>query len=124
MGNYTYVSPLSIHAKAVVVMTIRHTITCDGSEVLVREANPNSYQVSIQAQANPLGKGNVLETFLKLEEAIVAAEHFCKLYTAAKTKGYYLENGHFVKPDRPKLHVGQLLNERKDPEEMLLLLEK
>ncbi|NHN29736.1 hypothetical protein [Paenibacillus agricola] len=104
-------------------MTIRHTITCDDSEVLVREIDPKSYQVSIQAQVNPLGKGNVLETFPKLEEAIVAAEHFCKLHTAAKSKGYYLENGHFVKPDRPKIHVGQLLNERKDPEAMLQLLE-
>src|SRR5665647_1222583 len=110
--------------KAVVVMTIRHTVTCDSSEVLVVETDPSSYQVSIQAQVNPLGKGNVLETFSKLDEAIIAAEHFCKLYTAAKSKGYYLENGYFVKPDRPKLHVGMLLNDRKDPEEMLQLLGK
>jgi hypothetical protein len=103
-------------------MTIRHKITCDSSEVLVREADPNSYQVSIQALVNPLGKGNVLETFPRLEEAIVAAENFCKLHSIAREKGYYLENGHFVKPDRPKIHVGQLLNERKDPEKLAELL--
>ncbi|WP_240421891.1 hypothetical protein [Paenibacillus periandrae] len=105
-------------------MTIKHSITCEGSDVLVHETESNSYQVSIQSKSNPLGKGNVLETFTRLEEAIVAAEHFCKLHAAAKEKGYYLENGHFVKPDRPKLHVGQLLNERKEPEQFLQLLEK
>jgi hypothetical protein len=105
-------------------MTIRHSISCDdGSEVLVREASTDSYQVTIQAQNNPLSQGNVLETFPKLEEAIVAAEHFCKLHAAAKGKGYYLENGHFVKPDRPKIHVGQLLQERKDPDQLAELLE-
>jgi hypothetical protein len=105
-------------------MTIRHRITCDGSEVLVRESDPNTYQVSIQAKVNPLGQGNVLETFPRLEEAIVAAEHFCKLHAAAKEKGYYLENGHFVKPDHPKIHVGQLLQERKHPDQLTALLKQ
>jgi hypothetical protein len=105
------------------VVTIRHSITCDGSEVLVHEVDPGSYQVNIQSNVNPLGKGNVLETFSRLEEAIVAAENFCKLHATAKEKGYYLENGHFVKPDRPKIHVGKLLQDKKEPEQLLQLLE-
>jgi hypothetical protein len=63
-----------------------------------------------------------LETFSRLEEAIVAAEHFCKLHAAAKEQGYHLEEGYFVRPDKPKHHVGQLLQERKSPEELALLM--
>ncbi|NOU94949.1 hypothetical protein GC093_17220 [Paenibacillus sp. LMG 31456] len=103
-------------------MTIRHSIACDSSDVLVRETGPQSYEVSIQAQVNPLGKGNVIEAFSRLEEAIVAAEHFCKLYSTAKEQGYHLEGVYFVKVDKPKHHVGQLLQERKSPDALALIL--
>jgi hypothetical protein len=103
-------------------MTIRHSIECDNSNVWVRETGPESYEVSIQAQVNPLGNGNVLETFSRLEEAIVAAEHFCTLYTTAKEQGYHLEGAYFVKVDRPKHHVGHLLKERKSPDAFSLML--
>lgn len=104
-------------------MTVKHSIPCEGSEVSVRETDKQTYQVSIQAQVNPLGTGNVLETFPTLEEAIQAAELFCKLHTAAKEKGYHLEEGHFVKPDRPSIHVGLLLYKKTMPEDMVLIME-
>ncbi|MFE5321053.1 hypothetical protein ACFQ88_20315 [Paenibacillus sp. NPDC056579] len=105
-------------------MTVKHSIPCEGSEVSVRETDKQTYQVTIQAQVNPLGKGNVLETFPSLEEAIQAAELFCKLHAAAKLKGYHLEEGHFVKPDRPRLHVGLLLYKKTMPEELVLIIEE
>ncbi|TDF95509.1 hypothetical protein [Paenibacillus piri] len=104
------------------MMTIRHSIACDGSDVLVRETGLRSFEVSIQARINPLGKGNVLETFAGLEEAVAAAEHFCKLHAAAKEQGYHLEEGYFVKVDKPKHHVGRLLQERKSPDDLAALL--
>ncbi|MFH5186384.1 hypothetical protein ACHHV8_29310 [Paenibacillus sp. TAB 01] len=104
-------------------MTIKHSIPCEGSEVTVRHTGTDTYQVSIQAVSNnPLGTGNVLETFSNLDEAIQAAELFCRLHTTAKEMGYYLDNGHFIKPDRPKLHIGTLLQEGTPPERLSLLL--
>lgn len=105
-------------------MTVKHTIPCEGSEVSVRQTEANTYQVTIQAVTNnPLGTGNVLETFSDVHEAIQAAELFCKLHAAAKEMGYYLDNGHFVKPERPKLHIGTLLQEGTPPERLVVLLQ-
>ncbi|WP_028549950.1 hypothetical protein [Paenibacillus sp. UNC451MF] len=105
-------------------MTVKHSIPCGGNEVTVRQLDMDKYQVTIQSQVNPLGTGNVLETFSGLDEAIQAADLFCKLHAAAKEMGYHLEDGHFVKPDRPKLHVGMLLQEQTMPDELIVLLEK
>lgn len=105
-------------------MTIKHTIPCEGSEVYVRETDAHTFQVSIQSQVNPLGTGNVLETFPTLEQATQAAELFCKLYAAAKQQGYHLEEGHFVKPDRPRLHVGLLLYRNMEPEQLVMVMEQ
>ncbi|MDO3678513.1 hypothetical protein [Paenibacillus ehimensis] len=91
-------------------MKVKHSIKCHGSEVLVREEG-GKYHLSIQAAANPLGSGNVLETFSDKEEAIRAAEQFCKMLTAAKEHGYYLDNGHFVKPERERIPVAFCLKE-------------
>ncbi|WP_159888580.1 hypothetical protein [Paenibacillus puerhi] len=89
-------------------MTVKHLIKCHGSEILVREED-GSYILSIQSSTNPLGFGSPLETFAEKEEAIQAADKFCNLLTAAKERGYYLENGYFVKPDKEKLSVKQCL---------------
>ncbi|GAA4868910.1 hypothetical protein GCM10023310_55750 [Paenibacillus vulneris] len=105
-------------------MTVKHSIPCGGNEVSVRQTDSDKFQVTIQSQVNPLGTGNVLETFSNLDDAIQAAELFCKLHAAAKELGYHLEDGHFVKPDRPKLHVGMLLHEQTMPDELVLLLER
>ncbi|SDE07728.1 hypothetical protein SAMN02799630_04637 [Paenibacillus sp. UNCCL117] len=94
-------------------MTVKHLIKCHGSEVLVREAD-GSYILSIQSSTNPLGFGSTLETFSDKEEAIQAAEKFCTLLSAAKERGYYLENGYFAKPDKEKLSVKQCLKKELD----------
>ncbi|WP_341418060.1 hypothetical protein [Paenibacillus filicis] len=94
-------------------MTVKHLIKCHGSEVLVREED-GSYILSIQATTNPLGFGSPLETFSEKEAAIAAAEKFCGLLTAAKERGYYLESGYFVKPDKEKLSVKLCLQQELD----------
>ncbi|PZE20245.1 hypothetical protein [Paenibacillus xerothermodurans] len=103
-------------------MKIKHTIQCDGSEVLVHETDTGVYQVSIRAHNNPLGQGNALQTFSNMDEAVASAERFCQLHAIAKANGYHLEQDHFVRPDKPGHHVGQLLAEGKSAEELEQLL--
>ncbi|WP_426449766.1 hypothetical protein ACP26L_32645 [Paenibacillus sp. S-38] len=86
-------------------MTVKHSIKCSGSEILVRETPDKQYILAIQSATNPLGFGNVLETFADKDEAIRSAELFCRSLAAAKERGYYLENGYFVKPQREKIPV-------------------
>ncbi|MBP1153911.1 MULTISPECIES: hypothetical protein [unclassified Paenibacillus] len=93
-------------------MTVKHKIKCNGSEVLVREAEDKTYQLSIQATNNPLGFGNVLETFSDIETAIKGAELFCKLLAEKKEDGYHLENDEFVKADCENIPVAGFLRER------------
>ncbi|MCZ8519696.1 MULTISPECIES: hypothetical protein [Paenibacillus] len=92
-------------------MTVKHSIKCSGSEVLVRETPEKQYILAIQSTTNPLGFGNVLETFTDKEEAIRSAELFCRSLSAAKERGYYLENGHFVKPERERIPVAACFHE-------------
>lgn len=87
---------------------IKHRIKCFDSELLVRENGKTSYELAIQSSSNPLGFGNTLHTFKSLEEGLEAAERFCKLYTAAREKGYYLKEKSFTKPDREKIEVSSL----------------
>jgi hypothetical protein len=94
-------------------MTVQHLIKCHGCEVLVREQD-GAYILSIQATTNPLGFGRPLETFSEKEAAIAAAEKFCALLTAAKERGYYLESGDFVKPDKARLSVKECLQKELD----------
>ncbi|UUZ81552.1 hypothetical protein LJK88_44175 [Paenibacillus sp. P26] len=100
-------------------MTVKHSIKCQGSEILVRETEEGQYHVAIQASNNPLGYGNVLETFADQEKAIRAAEQFCKQLAAAKERGYYLEEGHFVKPEREKIPVAAGLKEEMEVEQWI-----
>ncbi|CAG7638591.1 hypothetical protein PAESOLCIP111_03957 [Paenibacillus solanacearum] len=104
-------------------MTVVHSIPCDGSEVSVRLTPDRTYQVNIQALVNPLGTGNVLETFAEAETAVQAAELFCELHQSAKERGYHLEEGFFVKADRRSFHVGRLLREGTKPDELVALME-
>lgn len=97
-------------------MTVKHKIKCHGSEVLVREAEAGKYQLSIQAMTNPLGFGNVLETFTDADTAIKAAELFCNLLLELKEDGYHLENDHFVKEGRDHIPVAECLRERMSEE--------
>lgn len=98
-------------------MTVKHKIKCNGSEVLVREAEDKTYQLSIQATTNPLGFGNVLATFSDIETAKKGAELFCILMAEMKEDGYHLENDHFVKADRDKIPVANCLRERMSEED-------
>lgn len=98
-------------------MTVKHSIKCQGSEILVRVADDGNFHLAIQATSNPLGYGNVLETFSDVAEAIRAAEQFCKMLTAAKERGYYLEEGNFVKPEKAKIPATAGLKENIGVEE-------
>lgn len=97
-------------------MTVKHSIKCQGSEILVRETGEGMYDLAIQAMSNPLGYGNVLESFPDMEQAIRAADQFCKMLTAAQKQGYYLEEGHFVKPERERIPAKEGLREEVEVE--------
>lgn len=90
-------------------MTIKHRIPCFDSELLVREIGEAAYELAIQSSSNPLGFGNALHVFTRLEDAAAAAERFCRLYTAARGQGYYLKEHTFIKPGREGIDIPALL---------------
>jgi hypothetical protein len=104
-------------------MTVKHSIKCHGSEVLVREAD-GKYHLTIQASSNPLGFGNILKTFTDQELAIQVAAQFCRMLSAAKERGYYLDNDHFVKPEREKVPVSVCLRQDQTEELWIAQLDR
>ncbi|MGG2196943.1 hypothetical protein [Paenibacillus validus] len=101
-------------------MAVKHRIKCDGSEVMVREEE-GSYILSIQASSNPLGFGSLLEAFPNQDEAVRAAEKFCMMLAVAKERGYYLENGYFVKPEKERIPVNVCLQQDELTEESWII---
>ncbi|GIP34054.1 hypothetical protein [Paenibacillus sp. J2TS4] len=92
------------------MVSVLYNIPCFDSEVMVKEIDEGAYELAIQSTANPLGLGNALETYPSREQAVRAAEHFCKLYTLAREQGYYLKERSFVKPDREPICLAGNLN--------------
>ncbi|MDF2668093.1 MAG: hypothetical protein K0R67_399 [Paenibacillus sp.] len=86
-------------------MLVKHKISFMDCEVLVCDNEDSSYHVSIQSLTNPLGRGNVLDTFDDEQLAIQAAERFHWMYTIAKENGYYLKENCFTKPNRQEVHI-------------------
>ncbi|WNQ10528.1 hypothetical protein MJA45_23370 [Paenibacillus aurantius] len=89
-------------------MVIKHRIKCFDSELLVCETGQNNYELTIQASSNPLGFGNSLESFDNEEKAVSAAEHFCKVYTLARERGYYLKDKKFAKADKEMIEISSV----------------
>ncbi|WP_068775469.1 hypothetical protein [Paenibacillus sp. FJAT-26967] len=99
-------------------MTVKYTIECEGSEILVREVDSSNYQLCIRASSNPLSKGNILETYSEYNRAIRAADHFCQSYAQAKEHGFYLQETFLVKPDKEPIPVAAILNEEMKREQV------
>ncbi|WP_213526080.1 hypothetical protein [Paenibacillus sp. J31TS4] len=105
------------------MVTNKQRIPCFDSEVLVNDVGGGTYELAIQAGTNPLGKGNRLEAFPTLEQALQAAEQFCQLYAVARERGYYLKENAFVKPDRASVPIKECLTERFGVEQLQAKLE-
>ncbi|EGL16046.1 MULTISPECIES: hypothetical protein [Paenibacillus] len=99
-------------------MTVKYTIDCEGSEILVREVDGATYQLCIRASTNPLGNGNILETYSEFYRAVRAADHFCETYAKAKENGFYLQETFLVKPDKHPIPVSKILNEEMQREQV------
>lgn len=90
-------------------MMIKHRIKCFDSEILVCAKEDASYELTIQALSNPLGFGKTLHAFPTEELAVEAADSFCRMYAAARERGYYLKEGYFAKPDRVSIDIKPFL---------------
>ncbi|MBO9607909.1 MAG: hypothetical protein J7639_18250 [Paenibacillaceae bacterium] len=90
-------------------MTVKYAVNCFDSEVYVYQEDPSTFHVNIQSFSRPLGQGNKLETFGTEWQAIEAAKRFCQMYAAAKEKGYYLKERHFIKPERETIPIRPML---------------
>ena len=88
---------------------IKHRIKCFDSDILVYAMSDTSFDLAIQAQSNPFGLGNALKRFATEEAAVRAADHFCKMYAAAREKGYYFKEQSFAKPNKEKIEISVYL---------------
>lgn len=105
------------------MVSVKHTLPCFDSEILVNQKDEESYELAIQTKANPLGFGQKLAAFHSLEDAVKAAERFCELYTMAREQGYYLKDDCFVKPDMDPVQLQSLLDSGESTEQIAKVFE-
>ncbi|WP_155987969.1 hypothetical protein [Gorillibacterium massiliense] len=103
---------------------IKHRIECFDSDILVCATSDTSFDLTIQAKSNPLGTGNALERYATEEEAIRAANNFCKMYTAAREKGYYFKERFFAKPNKERIDISVYLGARMPIDQFYSQLER
>ena len=104
-------------------MTVIYQLDCFGCDILVRQQQ-ESYHLGIQSRSNPLGLGNRLAEFDSEEDAVGAADHFCRMYKLMREYGYRLSGEEFQKDDMPSIPVKGLLNLRPATNDLRALLER
>jgi len=104
-------------------MSAKYQIRCAESDVYVLERG-DRFHITINARVNPLSFGNKLAEFESMDNAVKAAEHFCRMYAISREFGYHLSDAWLCKDGRDPISVPRLINLHLSTDELRRLFEQ